>query len=67
MTYTVEQYNALNAAIVAGELSVRHGDRSVTYRSIDEMLKIKRLMEQALGLNNDPHRGRRLASFSKGY
>lgn len=66
MAYTLEQYEALQGAIAAGELSVRERDRSVTYRSIDEMLRVLRLMQNELGLNNNDG-GRRLASFSKGY
>lgn len=67
MAYTNEQYQALQAAIAGGELSVRYADRSVTYRSVAEMLQILRLMENELGLNADATGGRRLTSFSKGY
>ncbi|MGQ7957675.1 phage head-tail joining protein [Pseudomonas sp. SP16.1] len=67
MAYTLEQYQALQAAIAGGELSVRYADRSVTYRSVSEMLQILRLMENELGLNTDTTGGRRLTSFSKGY
>lgn len=68
MAYTLDQYEELKAAIAGGELSVRHGDRSITYRSIDDMLRIRSLMEAELfpetsGTNG----GRRLTSFSKGY
>ncbi|MGF6694765.1 hypothetical protein M2318_004854 [Metapseudomonas resinovorans] len=67
MAYTLEQYEALQAAIAGGELSVRYADRSVTYRSVDEMLRILRLMKEELGLNANNAGGRRYASFSKGY
>lgn len=67
MAYTLEQYQALQAAIAGGELSVRYADRSVTYRSVSEMLQILRLMENELGLNTDTSGGRRLTSFSKGF
>lgn len=69
MAYTLEQYTALQAAIAGGELSVRYADRSVTYRSIDEMIRILRLMEGGLFPDTGPGcgGGRRLASFSKGY
>jgi hypothetical protein len=66
MAYTLEQYQALQTAIAGGELSVRYADRSVTYRSVSEMLQILRLMENELGLNTDTTGGRRLTSFSKG-
>lgn len=67
MAYTLEQYQVLQKAIAGGELSVRYGERSVTYRSVAEMLQILRLMENELGLNADTSGGRRLTSFSKGY
>lgn len=67
MAYTLEQYEALQAAIAGGELSVRYADRQVTYRSIDEMLRILRLMKDDLGLNAGSAGGRTYASFSKGY
>ena len=67
MAYTTEQYQALKEAIAGGELSVRYVDRSVTYRSVAEMLQILRLMENELGLSADTNGGRRLTSFSKGY
>lgn len=65
--YTIEQYSALAAAIAEGALSVRYADKSVTYRSLDEMLRILKLMETNLGLNACNDGGRRYASFSKGY
>lgn len=67
MAFTLEQYQALKAAIAEGALSVRWSDRSVTYRSLDEMIRTLRLMEDELGLNGNNNGGRRYASFSKGY
>lgn len=67
MAYTLEQYEALQEAIAGGELSVRYTDRSVTYRSVAEMLQILRLMQSELGLTVEENGGRRLTSFSKGY
>lgn len=68
MAYTNEQYLALKEAIAGGELSVRYADRNITYRSIDEMLRILRLMEAELSPSTGSNTGgRRLTSFSKGY
>ncbi|WP_448682593.1 phage head-tail joining protein [Pseudomonas nicosulfuronedens] len=67
MSYTLEKYQALKAALAGGELQVRYADRSVTYRSVDEMMRILRQMEGELGLNANSNGGRRFASFSKGY
>lgn len=36
---TQERLDALEEAIASGSLSVRHGDKSVQYRSMDELLK----------------------------
>ena len=48
---------------------MRYADRSVTYRSIDEMIRILKLMEAELLPDTAPagQSGRRYASFSKGY
>ncbi|MDU9416121.1 phage head-tail joining protein [Pseudomonas sp. zfem005] len=67
MAYSLEQYEALKAALAGGELQVRYADRAVTYRSVDEMMRILRQMEGELGLNSHNNGGRRYASFSKGY
>ena len=63
----LEQYRALKGAVAEGALSVRYADRSVTYRSVEEMLRILRLMEDELGLSANNDGGRRYTSFSKGY
>ena len=68
MAYTLEQYTELQAAIAMGALVVRHNDRTVTYRSLDEMQRILRMMAEELGVNAHNSNGnRRLAAFSKGY
>lgn len=67
MAYTTEQYTALQAAIAEGALTVRYADRSVQYRSLDEMMRILKLMATDLGINANNDGGRRYASFSKGY
>ncbi|MNL25549.1 hypothetical protein D3C87_1470340 [compost metagenome] len=67
MAFTLEQYESLKAAVAEGALSVRYADKSVTYRSLDEMLRLLKLMATELGLNANNDGGRRYASFSKGY
>ena len=67
MAYTTEQYSALKDAIAGGELVVQHADRRVQYRSIDEMLRILKLMQAELYPDASAVGGRRLTSFSKGY
>lgn len=62
--YTNEMYNALIEAIATGAKEVWYGDKRVAYRSLDEMLRVKEEIEQALGITKSPKRT--LASFSKG-
>jgi len=66
--FTFEDLHALEDAIAKGVRSVKYSDKEITYRSLDEMLKIRDLMRQCLGLNDneDNSRGlRRVASFNK--
>lgn len=49
--FTQEQYDALIAALAEGVLTVKYQDKMVTYRSLDEMLKLKKVMAEDLGLN----------------
>lgn len=67
---TLENYYELRAAIMQGAQSVSYshpgGNKSVTYRSLDEMFRILRFLANELGLGR-PVRGRTFASFSKGY
>ena len=45
MAFTPQDLAAVDAAIASGELSVRAADgRTVTYRSMDELLKARALM-----------------------
>lgn len=68
--YTIEQYNALVSAITTGSKTVRYGDKLVEYRSLTEMLEIKKLMEGVLFPPTDSIGGqplnRRVAAFYKG-
>lgn len=50
--FTTQQYNTLCDAIAQGVTSVKYGDKSVSYRSLSEMLRVKDLMEAVLGIGN---------------
>lgn len=63
--YTLEQYNTLLAAIAQGALRVKYADKEVEYRSLQEMMAIKKAMEAEL-FPNKQHNGRTYGSFSKG-
>lgn len=48
MSYTIEQRDALKAAIASGVTTVSHGGNTVTYRSVDEMIRVLGVMEREL-------------------
>lgn len=66
MAYTQQHYDLLTAAIAQGALKVEYSDKKVEYRSLNDMLRIKKAMEAELGLTPDNNGGRKFASFSKG-
>lgn len=45
MPWSQQQIDDLRASIATGQLLVRSGDRSVQYRSLDEMQRVLRIME----------------------
>lgn len=63
MAYIQQQYEKLTEAISQGALKVKYGDKEVEYRSLSEMLQIKKMMEDELGLTKKS--SRRYAVFSK--
>lgn len=65
MAWTQTQLDALEEAIAQGALIVRYADKSVQYRSLDEMLQLRDMIRQELGLNKSGGR-RLLANHSKG-
>jgi len=62
--WTQADLTAINAAIANGVTEVRYADRTVKYRSLDELAKVKAMMQRELGLATRPNRV--LASFDKG-
>lgn len=65
MAYTIEQHDALEAAIAQGALKVKYGDKEVQFRNLDDMIRILNLMKAQLGMLL-PNGGRKFASFSNG-
>lgn len=64
MAYTQDQLDAIKQSIAEGVLTVKYADKEVTYRSLDELLRAKRMIENEL--NGSGNSGRKFASFSKG-
>lgn len=48
MAFSQPDLDAIDRAIAAGELSVRTADRSVTYRSMDELLRARETIAASL-------------------
>jgi hypothetical protein len=70
--FTLTQLNALDAAIASGQLSVNYDGKSITYRSIGELIKARDLVRSELmatgQLSASPLSNRgpaSLASFSR--
>jgi hypothetical protein len=47
--FTDDQLKKLEAAISTGALTVRYADKTVQYRSLNEMLQVREIMRKALG------------------
>lgn len=54
MAYTQAQLDAIRATIARGELRVDYADRSVTYRSIEELLQAEQRIAAALNTTGRP-------------
>ena len=48
MAFTQSDLDALDRAIASGELTIRQGDRVVTYRSISELQAARTLVAKAV-------------------
>jgi hypothetical protein len=66
MAFTLEQYNKLDEAISQGVLKVEYADKKVEYRSLTEMLTLRRLIAIELGLVTQGG-GRKYVKYSSGF
>ena len=66
MAWTQTDLDALNQAISYGVTSVRYADRSVQYRSLNEMLTLRALMMDEIALPSSLKNVMRSFSYSKG-
>jgi hypothetical protein len=64
MVFTQQQYEDLVAAIAEGVTTVASNGRQVQYRSLSEMMKLKAVMEEELGVSGAGRR-RHYASFRR--
>lgn len=65
MVWTVEHLTALDKAIALGVQRVEYHDKIVHYRTLDEMLRLRRFILTLIG-PVAPRPGRMYASHSKG-
>lgn len=49
-TWTEADLQELEKAIASGALSVKYSDKQVNYRTLSEMLQIRNMMREALGI-----------------
>jgi len=60
MTYTQEHLAALQRALVSGERRIAFGDKTVEYRSIEELQAAIRTVEAALARGEGASRARQI-------
>ena len=65
MAWTQSDLDAIDAAIKSGTTMVKYDTKTVTYRSLDELIRIRGLMQKELGLTTGAS-GRVYAETSKG-
>ena len=66
MAWSQSDLTALEAAIKDGVQSVKYSDKTVEYRSLDDMLKLRNLMRSELGLITPESQRIKLQSGGKG-
>jgi hypothetical protein len=68
MAWTQADLDALDAALAGGSAiqSMTFTDQSFTFRTIDDMLKLRAVIAAALAAAASPSSGYRLAATSKG-
>lgn len=49
MAFSQTDLDAIKTAIASGTMKVKYADREVQYQSLDDLLKIKGLIEKELG------------------
>lgn len=50
-SFTQDNLTAIEQAIATGTRDVYYGDKRVSYRSLDEMFRIRDMIKDALGMN----------------
>lgn len=66
MAFTQTQLDALDEAIASGTLEVSYDHKKVQYRSLAEMMQIRRMMADEIARAGAPKSRRRVAVFHNG-
>lgn len=66
MAFTTDQLTNLETAIAQGALSVRYGDRSITYNSYAEMIRLRDSMRSELGVSTPASNKNRFITLPTG-
>lgn len=64
MAWTSDDLTRIEKAIASGTTKVKFSDKEVTYRTIDELFRVRDEIKKAIGQNTK--KTRVLAKFSKG-
>lgn len=64
MSWTQDDLDALERAIKRGASKIRFKDSDITYYGLNEMLKLRKLMQKELGLSKRSRRSN--PAYSKG-
>lgn len=66
MAWTTSDLEAIEESIKNGTSRVRYADREVTYRDLDELLKLRTLIQAELGVVTHSGISHHYPAFSKG-
>lgn len=66
MAFTQLQLDALDEAIASGATEVWYDHKKVEYRSLDEMISLRRLMADEIARAGAPKQRRRVARYHNG-
>jgi hypothetical protein len=65
MAFTAEDLAAVESAIASGELTVAHNGRTVTYRSMSDLLRARDLIKGELSPPEGPRLGGRSYALAR--
>lgn len=67
MAFSIEDLEALDRSIALGATTVQYSDRTVTYRSLNDMLRVRELMRKEVAPSSVKSESFRVKmEFSKG-